>query len=195
MSVRRELLRMARLEGLLDALGDTLPLTHFSVDRHAVIDPEKAVESRRGARGTEQGLIAVGNYPPQTYWGVNVGKPGGYFPESRVGWNRHEILLPRDRFYDVTDGSFDRRVDEIFNYLAAHNEPRNGMRMSDVYMGRRAMNEVTAQILDEGYYGLYDPQRSIVTIGHPVVPEVVYGDPQSRWSLKPFDWVEYLMRR
>jgi hypothetical protein len=195
MSGRRELLRMLRAEGLMDALGDMLPLTHFSVDRHAVIDPEKAMESRRGARGDEQGLIAVGNYPPQTYWGVNVGKPGGYVPENGVGWNRHEILLPRDRFYDVTDGSFDRRVNEIFDYLAAHNEPQNGMRMSDTYMWRRAVNEAMARIMDEGYYGLYNPRRSIATTGHPVVPEVVHGDPQSRWFPKPFDWADYLLRR
>jgi GNAT superfamily N-acetyltransferase len=55
-----------------------------------------------GAFLTREERNRIGEAPPRTYFGLNVGLPGGYAKEAGTGENAYYAYLPLDRLYDLS---------------------------------------------------------------------------------------------
>ena len=146
--------------------GASTDVTHFSQERRDVIDP--AMQFSSDMRGAEQGLPAP--YPAQSYFGVNVGKEGGYYPEANVGDVRHEARL--DNLLDISEG-FPPDITEEAERAVARLEIVRGQELSAAE--RQGMiSSYQMQIAKQrGYDGLYHPKHelgSIATSFFPVTP-------------------------
>lgn len=73
----------------------TVTLTHWSDEVRTTIDPAKA------GTGPLNGVERNRRGPSKSFYGVNVGKPGGYRKES-LGPYRHEVRVAASDLYDLT---------------------------------------------------------------------------------------------
>ena len=144
-------------QGLLD-------VTHFSQEPRSLLDPQSAFTNPR-MRGAEQSLDPS-VYPKQTYFGVDVGQPGGYVPEGAVGNVPHYAQLPRERLLDVSQGWGD--IEAEADALVAKRGPLTPAAADSL---KQATMMKIAKM--RGYEGLYNPAyRSgpIATSFYPVTP-------------------------
>jgi len=146
--------------------GTSTDATHFSHQRREVLDPRQQFTS--GTRGAEQGLPTP--YPAQTYFGVNVGKEGGYVPESTVGDVRHEANL--ENLLDISEG-FPPSITAEAEAIVDRIERLRGQPMPPA----ERQNTLTAYQMQiakqQGFSGLYHPEHelgSIATSFFPVTP-------------------------
>ena len=179
------------LRGLLDEIEDVLNLTHYSPRKRAVIDPERQFTGP--LTGAELELDAAGAYPAQSYWGVDVGRPGGYYPEFDVGAYRHETRLPADRFYDIGNDPMQLRKDAM-DIIDAERAAEEAL-MSDWYWDNRATGWQMQLAKDRGFAGLLNrghPNGAIATTFYPAKPMWV-GKTASEQELRGIlDYLEAL---
>lgn len=157
------------LRGVLDGIEDVLPLTHFSQRRRAIIDPKRQFSGP--LLGAEQELDAAGAYPAQSYWGVDVGRPGGYKPEFKVGAYRHETRLPADGFYDI--GSDPLGLRREAEAIVDAERASTNMRMAESYWENRTIGHQMQLAKARGFVGLINrsqPSGAIATTFYPAKP-------------------------
>lgn len=146
--------------------GAATPATHFSHARRDVLEPSQQFTSP--TRGAEQALPVP--YPAQTYFGVDVGKQGGYVPESTVGDVRHEADL--ENLLDISNGFPDDITAEADAIIANLEEFRGQPMAASERLNTRLAYQM--QIAKQrGYHGLYNPEHelgSIATSFFPVTP-------------------------
>ena len=147
--------------------SQSLPAAHFSPTRiRGLIDPARAGDND-ALFGAERGLPDPN--PQQSYFGLDVGQPGGYTPENGVGKWRHDVTLPQDRMLDITTGdwgSVATEADAVVARVVADSASR-GMPMTETAIQnlREAYLMRIAQM--QGYEGLINrnaPAGAIATM-------------------------------
>jgi hypothetical protein len=177
------------LRGLLDEAMELLNLTHYSQRKRALIDPERQFSGP--LYGAEQELDAAGAYPAQSYWGVDVGRPGGYRSEFDVGTYRHETRLPAERFYDIGSDPMQLRKDA--EAIVDAERAAEEMRMSDWYWENRAIGHQMQLAKDRGFIGLLSrdrPQGATATTFYPAKPLYVTKTTSEQELLGILDYLE-----
>lgn len=157
------------LRGLLDEIVDALDLTHYSPRKRSVIDPARQFTGPLS--GAEEALDAAGAYPAQSYWGVDVGRPGGYFPEFKVGAYRHGTRLPAEGFYDIISDPL--RLRQEAEAIVDAERAASTMRMADIYWENRIIGHQMQLAKDRGFIGLVNrsrPSGAIATTFYPTKP-------------------------
>lgn len=129
-----------------------LSVTHVSPEARDVLDPFKAFTNPR-MRGAEQQLDPA-VYPKQTYFGVDVGQPGGYVPEGALGRVTHQAELPRERLLDISGGWGDIAAEA--DALVARRGPLTPQAADS--LRQAAMMRIAKM---RGYEGLYNPSHSL----------------------------------
>ena len=157
----------------LDALvqnPDGVLMRHFSAQPRDVIDPSKRF-TNPVLRGDERALASSGNYPSQSYWGVNVGQPGGYKPEYGLGNAVHNTAIPRSALYDISADP--EGLKPLATQLMEAERASRTSRMADSYWGNWETNASMRLARDRGYLGLLaedHPQGAMGTTFWPVTP-------------------------
>lgn len=146
--------------------GVSTDATHFSHQRRDVLDPREQFTSP--TRGAEQGLPTP--YPAQTYYGVDVGKQGGYVPESTVGDVAHEANL--ENLLDISQG-FPEEITAEAENIVRRIERVRGQPMSPTERANTLTSYQMQIAKQRGYSGLYNPEHelgAIATSFFPVTP-------------------------
>ena len=81
--------------------GPMVTLTHFSPRAGLTeLDPAKYGTGLKGAEARRK-IADPDNWVDRTYYGLNVGQPGGYTPEQGVGSNQYTVQIPSSKLYDL----------------------------------------------------------------------------------------------
>lgn len=150
------------------------PATHFSSEARAVLDPQMAF-TNPSVKGAEAGLPAP--YPKQTYFGLDVGQPGGYSKENFLGNVRHDADLPSG-LLDISSGWSD--IADEAEQIVSRIEASSGQSMTPAAKDK-LMTAYQMRIAKmRGYTGLYNPQHElgpIATSFYPVSATRISGGP------------------
>lgn len=148
--------------------GAPIEATHFSSERRGLLDPN-AQFSNPSIRGEERNLPDP--YPAQTYFGRDVGQPGGYVKEAGVGDVPHDVTLDASRMMDISGGypeDVTALADQIIQRRLAAGEYIPDAAISNL---RKAYQMQIAK--QRGYEGLLNPTHelgSIATSFYPTTP-------------------------
>lgn len=141
--------------------------THFSsVEGLPELDPLKYGTNPK-MKGAELALPVP--YPPQTYFGIDAGKPGGYIKEGALGDIRYDVPEMPSNLLDLAAGWGD--ISDEAAAIVARMEANAGQPMTPA--AREAALEAYRMRIAKmrGYGGLYNPNAPsgpIVTSFYPV---------------------------
>ena len=145
--------------------GEPLAATHFSKEPRGILDPRMQF-SNPEMRGTERALPEP--YPAQTYFGIDVGQPGGYVPERGVGPARHDVALPSGEMINIGSG-FPEDVSSLARQIIDQRIA------SGEYIPEGAIdNMMTSYMMQiakqRGYTGILNPSHELGRIGTSFYP-------------------------
>lgn len=139
--------------------GEAIDATHFSQERRSILDPS-AQFSNPEMRGSERALPEP--YPAQTYFGVNVGQPGGYTPERGVGPVRHDVPLPSGEMLNIGAG-FPEEVSALARQIIDQ-RVASGEYLPEGAIDNMLMSYMMQIAKQRGYTGLLNPAHELGSI-------------------------------
>lgn len=139
--------------------GEAIDATHFSQERRSILDPS-AQFSNPEMRGSERALPEP--YPAQTYFGVNVGQPGGYTPERGVGPVRHDVPLPSGEMLNIGAG-FPDDVSALARQIIEQRSA-TGEYIPEGAIDNMLMSYMMQIAKQRGYTGLLNPAHDLGSI-------------------------------
>lgn len=146
-----------RVRGGFGAEEPQVELTHWSSEPRKIIDPNFAGSNAK-IRGNERIRRGYDNFHKRTYWGLNVGTPGGYKREQGVGPYRHLANIGAPKLYDL-DSDPSRFKSNL---------PRGG--------NSHPVNEIENRIRQAGFSGYrtaHPELGSVAAIFDPITPHSV----------------------
>lgn len=145
--------------------GAPLSATHFSQEPRGILDPRMQF-SNPEMRGTERALPEP--YPAQTYFGIDVGQPGGYVPERGVGPARHDVELPSGEMINIGSG-FPEDVAGLARQIIDQ-RIASGEYIPEGAIDNMMTSYMMQIVKQRGYTGILNPAHDLGRIGTSFYP-------------------------